>query len=281
MSFVNVEFLRKIERLDPDLKDVLYPMVEELEKPHEEITRIEFSELKAIVKDLARAQERTGQRMEELASAQQRTEKRMEELVSAQQRTEKRMEELVSAQQRTEKRVEELTLAQQRTEKRMEELASAQENTEKRMEELAKVVKNLADRQEKMNVELGGLGTTIGYTLENEAYKKLPALLEADFGIKIKQRLNRKYVSDFKGNSLEVNIFGYGEKQGKEVTIIGESKAQLSNNKVDEFLRKKVKPLDGLFKDVFLVLVTHMITGPEVEDYVKNKGIALYYSYDF
>ena len=274
MSFVNVEFLRKIERLEPDLKDVLYPMVEELERPHEEVTRIEFSELKEIVKNLAKAQERTEKKMEELASAQERTEKRVEELTLAQQRTEKRMEELATAQQRTEKRMEELASAQ-------EELTLAQQRTEKRMEELAMVVKNLADGQEKMKVELGGLGTTIGYTLENEAYKKLPALLEADYGIKVKQKLTRKYVTDFKGNSLEVNIFGHGEKQGKEVTIIGESKAQLSNNKVDEFLRKKVKRLDGLFNDVFLVLVTHMITGPEVEEYVKDKGIALYYSYDF
>ena len=226
MTLVNADFLRKIEKLDPEIKDVLYPMVEVLEKPHEEsVTRIEFDDLKEIIKDLA--------------------------------------------------------IAQERTELRLEELAKAQERTEKRLEELIKVVKTLAEGQKQIREELGGLSTTVGYTLENEAYKKLPALLEKDFGIQIKQRLIRKYITDNKGKANEVNIFGHGVKHGKEVTIIGEAKAQLSNNKVDDFLRKKVKQLDGLFEEVFLVLVTHMITSPEVEEYAKNKGIVLYYSYDF
>jgi hypothetical protein len=240
MTLVNADFLRKIEKLDPEIKDVLYPMVEVLEKPHEEtVTRIEFDDLKEIVRDLAKAQNRTELRMEELAKA------------------------------------------QERTELRVEELAKAQERTEKRLEELVKVVKTLAEGQKQIREELGGLSTTVGYTLENEAYKKLPALLEKDFGIQIKQRLIRKYITDNKGKANEVNIFGRGVKHGKEITIIGEAKAQLSNNKVDEFLRKKVKHLDGLFEEVFLVLVTHMITSPGVEEYAKNKGIVLYYSYDF
>lgn len=233
MTLVNAEFLRKIDKLDPAIKDVLFPMVELLEKPREDsVTRIEFDDLKEIVKDLAEAQKRTELRVEELAKAQER-------------------------------------------------LAKAQERTEKRLEELTKVVKTLAEGQKQIREELGGLGITIGYTLENEAYKKLPALLEKDFGIQIKQRLIRKYITDNKGKANEVNIFGHGVKHGKEVTIIGEAKAQLSNNKINDFLRKKVKQLDGLFEEVFLVLVTHMITSPEVEEYAKNKGIVLYYSYDF
>ncbi len=239
MTLVNADFLRKIEKLDPEIKDVLYPMVEVLGKPYEEsVSRIEFDDLKEIVKELAKAQERT------------------------------------------ELRVGELAKAQERTELRLEALAKAQERTEKRLEELTKVVKNLAEGQKQIREELGGLSITVGYTLENEAYKKLPALLEKDFGIQIKQRLIRKYITDNKGKANELNIFGHGVKHGKEVTIIGEAKAQLPNNKVDEFLRKKVKQLDGLFEEVFLVLVTHMITSPGVEEYVKSKGIVLYYSYD-
>jgi hypothetical protein len=188
---------------------------------------------------------------------------------------------LAIAQEHSELRIEKLAQAQERTELRLEERAKAQERTEKRLEDLAKVVKKLAQGQEQIRVELGGLSTTVGYTLENEAYKKLPALLEKDHGIRIKRRLTRTFVTDNKGKANEINIFAHGQQNGKELTIIGEAKAQLSNNKVDEFLRKKVKQLDGLFNEVFLVLVTHMITGPGVEDYVREKGIALYYSYDF
>ena len=212
MTLINAEFLRKIERLEPDLKDVIYPMVEVLEKPHEEgVSKIEFNELKNIVA----------------------------------------------------------------------ELAAVQKRTEKNLEELTMVVKDLVDSQQKMREELGGLGMTVGYTLENEAFKKLPALLKKDFGIQVKKRLKRTYVRDIDGKSMEVNIFGYGEKDGKEVTIIGESKAQLSKKKVNDFIRENTRRLQGVYPEIFLVLITHMITAPGVDDYVKKKGIALYYSYDF
>jgi len=84
-----------------------------------------------------------------------------------------------------------------------------------------------------------------------------------------------------RGNDLEVNIFGMGEKEGKEVPIIGECKSQLSKNDVDTFLRKKVKRLDSIYPEPFLVLATYMTSGRDVEEYVKKKGIALYHSYRF
>jgi hypothetical protein len=36
MSLINAEFLQKIDRLEPNVKDVIYPIVEELDRPHEE-----------------------------------------------------------------------------------------------------------------------------------------------------------------------------------------------------------------------------------------------------
>ncbi|MBN1874761.1 MAG: hypothetical protein JXA33_11070 [Anaerolineae bacterium] len=54
----------------------------------------DFSELKAIAKELAMAQARTEVRVEELAVAQQRTEQRVEELTQAQQQTEKAVQGL-------------------------------------------------------------------------------------------------------------------------------------------------------------------------------------------
>ena len=65
------------------------------------------------------------------------------------------------------------------------------------------------------------------------------------------------------------------------MVIVGESKSQLSKNGVNEFIRKKLKRLEGVFEEIFPVLITYMISGPDVERYVKDKGIALYYSYHF
>jgi DNA repair exonuclease SbcCD ATPase subunit len=256
----SAKFIRKIEKLEPDLRDVLFAFIDELEMQRlESVNKEDFRELKGIVKDLAEAQKRT--------------EKKIEELAEAQKRTEKRVEELAEAQKRTEKRVEELAEAQKRTEKKVEELAEAQKQTEKE-------IKTLIKEHKETREQLGGLAMGFGYQLEDLAYKKLPGLLEKDPGITIKDGLKRTYLKDNEGEFIEVNIFGKGEKQGKVVTIIGEAKAQLSKKKVDEFLRKKIKRLDGLYENVFKIIVTYMITSPDVEVYVKEKEIALYYSYN-
>ena len=62
---------------------------------------------------------------------------------------------------------------------------------------------------------------------------------------------------------------------------MGETKSQLSKNDVDSFVRRKMNRLEGVFEEMFPVLVTHMTSSYDVEEYAKEKGIALYYSYDF
>jgi len=64
------------------------------------------------------------------------------------------------------------------------------------------------------------------------------------------------------------------------VIIVGEGKCQLSKNLVDEFIRKKIKRLEGVYEEIFPLIVTYMISEPDVETYLKEKGIALYYSFD-
>ncbi|MCS6831226.1 MAG: chordopoxvirus fusion protein, partial [bacterium] len=61
----------------------------------------------------------------------------------------------------------------------------------------------------------------------------------------------------------------------------GESKVQLSANDIDRFLRRKLKRLQGAYPNLFPVIVTHMITSPDVSDYAQRKGVAVYFSYDF
>jgi chromosome segregation ATPase len=229
-------------------------LAETIAEAHDELVKIkDFNELKSIVRELAVAQQRTEQRMEELAVAQQRTEQRVEELAVAQQRTEQRVEELTIAQQ-------ELTLAQQRTEHSLNELIKEHKETRK---------------------QVGGLATTVGYTLENQAYKALPQLLQRDFGLMVQGRLKRGYLKDNQGKELEVNIIGHALQEGRTVTLLGESKSQLSKQKVDEFIRKRLRRFEGVIPKCFPILITHMTSSSEVEEYAKSKGIAVYYSYDF
>ncbi|MEJ5366014.1 MAG: hypothetical protein WHS86_12995 [Desulfosoma sp.] len=253
------------------------------------------------VEELAEAQKRTEQRVEELAEAQKRTEKRLDELAEAQKRTEQRVQELAEAQKRTEQRVQELAEAQKRTEQRVEELAEAQKRTEKRLDELAEAQKRtearlerLAEAQAKTETELrklvqehrktreqlGGLAHTVGYRLEDEAFKALPALLKRDLGVEVLGRLKRDFLEIGKDRYLEVNIYGTGMHDGAECLIIGEAKTQLKKKDVDTFLQKAGQVASLVPKEQVRLLVTYQAS-PPVQKYVRDQGIFLYFSYDF
>jgi hypothetical protein len=118
------------------------------------ISRTDFEELKAIVRDLAQAQQRTEVRLEELAQAQQQTDTHVRELAQAQQRTEGRVENLEGAVQR---------------------LAEAQQRTELHVEEMGGAVQQLAEQHRlfrySFDSQLGGLGARWGLQTE-EAFRQ-------------------------------------------------------------------------------------------------------------
>ena len=244
--------------------------------------------LQVTLRQLAAAQVRTeeqlnrlSQRVEELAEAQRRTEERLgalgrrvDELAEAQKRTEQRVEELAEAQKRTEQRLEELAEAQKRTEERVEALA-------RRMEELTGRVEELADRLGETNRQLGGLAATVGYTLENAAYRALPGLLARDHGVRLVEGLRRDFVVDAGGQAWEVNILGRAEVSGQVVWVVGESKVQLSRNDVDRFVRRRLERLEPVLGRVLPVLVAHMVSEPGVREYARSQGVSVYLSYEF
>ena len=260
------------------LASVLGSFYEDLQQT---VTKAEFTELRQAVLDLARAQQRTEQRVEELAEAQKRTEQRVEELAQAQQRTEARLEQLT-------RRVDELTEAQQRTETRLAELALrvdqlavAQKRTEEALTQLTLRVDHLAERLDDTNKQLGGLSATVGYTLENEAYRALPALLAREHGLVLSEPLRRGWLQDAEGRALEVNILGRCTRGGESVWIIGESKVQLSARDVDRFLQRRVEALRPVLGAIFPVVVAHMVSAPDTEAYARERGVAVYLSYQF
>ncbi|MGB9716151.1 MAG: chordopoxvirus fusion protein [Thermodesulfovibrionales bacterium] len=192
------------------------------------------------------------------------------------------------------KSIEELAEAQKRTEQRVEELAEAQKASENRLTRLETVVEELAEAQKKTEQEIrilaielkdtrkmvGGLSETVGYTLENSAYKALPDLLQRDFDIKVEGRLIRKYIEHPDGRYDEVNIYGKAKKDGKDVWVLGEAKVRMSKKEINDFL-KMVERLDRVLKgEKILIGITHSIM-PEVEKYAHSKGIKIYWSYEF
>ncbi len=306
---VSIAFIRELENIDPKLRHVLLKMLEELERQREEcVTKKEFNELKAIVKELAEAQRNTEQRLSELAEAQKKTEQRLSELAEAQKKTEQRLNalaeaqkkteqrldtltekvnELAEAQKKTEQRLNELAEAQKKTEQRLSELAEAQKKTEQRLNELAEAqkkteqeLKKLIGEHRKTREQLGGLAHTVGYLLEDRAFIGLPPLLEREKGIRLISPLKRDYIEIAPGRYVEINIIGKAERNGHEIWIIGECKTQLKKKDVDKFLKTLNEIKELLGQEVFPVLVTYQAP-PQVQRYVKEKGLDLYFSYQF
>ena len=235
----SLSLIKILQSVEPHIREALIAILEEIERHREEsVTKTEFNELKKIVQELAEAQKRTEQRVNELAEAQRQTETEIKEL-----------REIVG------------------------ELAKAQKRTK---EELRKLIKE----HQKTRENLGGLQHTVGYILEDRAYKGLPPLLERDFGIKLLEPLRREYIKITPGNYIEVNIIGYGQKNGKKVWIVGECKSQLKKRHISDFLKDVDKLKKVISEEMILIAVTYQ-TPPSIQEYVKEKGIKLYFSYEF
>jgi chaperonin cofactor prefoldin len=252
-----------------------------------------FDRIDATLERITQIQARTDERLDELAAAQRQTEARMDSLAEAQRQTEQRldtladrMDRLADAQAQTEKRLEALgtrvdalTEAQQRTEQRLDTLGGRVDQLTQAQARTWEEVQDLNGNMRDVRQQLGGLSHTVGYELENRAYVSLPGLLERDHGIVAEEPLYRRYVTDRDGNPMEINIVADAHQAGEPVRIAGEAKAQLSKNDIDRFLRKRVGRLPDDGRRIVTVLLTHMISEHDAEDYARANGIILYYSY--
>jgi hypothetical protein len=121
------------------------------------VRREDVEALEGAVREVADMQYQAGQRVDRLeialanlAEAQSRTEQRVEELAQAQSRTEQRVEELAQAQSRTEQRVDRLEVA-------VAELIEAQKRTEEALQALIRRVDHLEVRFDRLEVKVDNL----------------------------------------------------------------------------------------------------------------------------
>jgi hypothetical protein len=269
-----------VDEFPREMREPMFRLIDRLvEDLSDSPTRADFHRLESLVEmqgenilALAQAQARTEQRLGSLAQ-------QVGELAQAQKRTEQRLEGLTQ-------RVDELAQAQARTEQRLGslaeqvgELAQAQIQTEKRLTRLEISVDRLVGEMKKVKQELGGLGHVVGYRLEDEAMRYLPALLETDHGITVEGRLKRDYLTLANGHFIEVNIWGHGIKDGKTIAILGEAKSQLKKRDVDAFLSVVSVIRSEIMEPVTPLLITYQ-TSPQVKQYALEKNIMIYFSYE-
>ncbi len=242
-------------------------LAEVIEQSYRDLVKIgDFNELKAIVKELAEQQKQTSTEVKTLSQE-------MKSLAEQQKRTSAEVKELAEQQKRTSAEVRELAEQQKRTSVEVRELAEQQKKAWIAIEALVKESK-------KTRQELGGLSTTVGYRLEDQSYKALPHLLQRDFNMQVIGNIKRGYLRSNKGQPLEINILGKIKRGEQEFLLVGEAKSQLSKKYIDDFIRKKLQHITTELP-IFSVLVTYMITEPQVETYARDKEITLYYSFDF
>jgi len=254
--------------LTPALRFEIKELIDErIREKH--VTREDFTELKNIVKEIAREQKETQKEMKEV-----------------------------------QKEIKALTLAIKNTRDEVKkelkdnidglkkELKDTRDGLKKELKDtrdgLKKELKDTRDRLRKdlnyTRTDLGGVTSTLGFMLENEAYRILPGLLKDRYKIEVKERFLRRSIRSFGIEAEgEVNIFSHGLKQdtGTKIVIIGEAKSQLEKNDLDRFLDTVAK-LKGIDKDQerFLLVVTHY-TKETVVEYAKEKGIEVIQSFEW
>ncbi len=148
------------------------------------------------------------------------------------------VKELAEAQKESEKKLTRVEVA-------VEELAEAQRRTEESLNRLVGRVGKVEDRLE-------GVSNSVGYSLENMAYKSLPSILKQE-DIKVIDRMKRRY---YKGR--QINIFAEAKRDGKDILILGEAKVRPSKIEIDKFLKivEKVKK-EEVDKEIYLIFVAH------------------------
>jgi hypothetical protein len=268
---LSTQLIRKLEGVDPNTRDLLLTFMDEVEEKTRIISvgRNDFNELKGVVKRIAEAQERTEQRIgsltiaiENLSAAQEKTERRVEALTFAQEKTEGRLEALTFAQEKTEGRLEALTTAQENLTIAQERLAEAQERTERSLRDLIKDHKDVKK-------QLGGLSMDVGYGIEDKMIPHLPAFGKKVFGVDLTM-VDRRNVIYADGKYDEVNLYCEGSRDGEDVFVIGEAKAQPGKKDFDDF-SKKLNRLKGVLKGDIEAFIVGYQYSPPVESYADTR----------
>ncbi|MFN3762796.1 MAG: hypothetical protein ACK4WK_06295, partial [Anaerolineae bacterium] len=196
-----------------------------------------------------------------------------EELTRSQVETRQQIQALTRAQ-------EELTRSQVETRQQIQALTRAQEELARAQAESHRQIQELARQMGDVRRELGGLGRSMSYALENEAYRMLPALLSQKYGIQVTERFVRTYIG-----GEEINLFGRGRQDGKEVLILGEVKVRLEEGRPKdpfEQLEEKAQVVREAYpgEEILLMLITHH-AHPAVLQRAQEKGILVIQSFEW
>jgi len=157
--------------------------------------------------------------------------------------------------------------------------------TQQAMKETQHEVRTLARELQNTRGEVGGLSHSIGYALENEAYRMLPAFLKGKYHLRLTERFVRTTVG-----GEEINLFARGRRNGKEVLLVGETKSRLDERRapraeekdVFQQLADKVQAVQAAHPKARIVplIVTHYAR-PKMLEQAQAQGIIVVQSFEW
>jgi len=201
------------------------------------------------------------ERVEQLAEAQRKTEERLNELTERLNSLTARVDQLAEAQRKTEERLNELT-------ERVDRLAEAQRKTEERLNELAERVNQLAKEHQRTREILAGLSDTVGYGLEDKIMLYMYDFVRDEYGVEV-ELVERRNIIYPDGRYDEVNIYVEGFRNGAKVYVVGECKSRPSKREVDKLIEKVERVREFLGAEVYAFIVGYTFS-PDVEKYIKE-----------
>jgi len=234
--------IEDMQTLEERFKNIAVDIVEKKLDEREKIITIgrsDLNELKYAVKDLEIEQKGMKVDINDLKGI-------VKELAEAQKETQKETGRL-------DKTMQELAEAQKQTDIAVKELTQAQKKTEEELQKLIQEVRIIAGKLDNTNTNLGGLSKSVSYSLENEAFRVLPAYLKEKYGIEIIDKFVRK---DIEGE--EINIFARAKKDDKELFIVGETVLKLDSVSEITQLKIKAQVIENKYnKEIIKLLITH------------------------
>ncbi|RKY62639.1 MAG: hypothetical protein DRP99_05435 [Candidatus Latescibacterota bacterium] len=128
--------------------------------------------------------------------------------------------------------------------------------------------------------EVGRLSDVVGYGLEDIAKVVVPGYMSRHYGIDMGELRRRVFVVD--GREVEVNLYGRGRKEGRELAVLGECKSRIRAADVRKFT-KKMKPVEEKLKGRGLDILKFMlgyVLYPSGERQAEKSGVLLIGSYE-
>jgi len=223
-------------------------------KQSQGLTAEMYQAIVAIMDDRLEATRVTRRDYDRLADGQDRIESRMDRIEAA-------LERLAEAQARTEERVGRL---------------------EEGQEALRAAMKDLAEAQARTDRSVGALADVIGYGLEDVARLLLPPYLEKHYGIVLRgapaEELQPRFFPVEDELPLEIDLYGEGQRNGRNVVVLGESKSRIGGGVVKDFVNvlEQVEPfVEG---EVWRVMFGYYIH-PSAREVAEEYDVVLMASY--